>query len=638
MARLSDDEDASSSSESDTGSDSSSVHTIFDHPPRRAHGVEETNGYSPEYFIRGGGSHFSGKLVDNRAKRKLRSNSDASDDDRAAKTVRLDSWGIPLTAKDLEALNHQDSDDSDYDSDMAEEGEDEEEDQGSDMDLGLVPSDRSGTLKTRPAVQQQPELPKLPKPVPAQSLLPATRDPHTSTDKTTVYDLMCLQFPKLHFEKEEIPETFRPLADVPALRKPKVTGPFNNNRIQNTVAYLIQASGHLLPDKDACEICRSSERVFRGCVVSKDPIVNEKLLGACACCWYGRRGYKCSFRQGYEESNTPDPVPQMPHPPKQTQLEPRAEQTTDSPSVLKFQQSLRPSSKIEVLLKSPPVSALRVEQRSTQVPVPQVQPKPASIPAPQVQPKPTPVPVPQVQPRPTPVPVPQVQPKPTSIPVPQVQQKPTPVPVPQIRQISRPASVAPAQETPKPAPVSKVQETWKPVTKSPVPIPVPPITRRSNSGENQRSTPIPAQSGNGSGNGHGTVRKETPVFPPNYTPIRPPMPPTLPKTDPPASINNTGDKNSDHFTGLSVALPPVSKLSKKDSKEKDSKEKDSKEVSLKDRVDRWKKRYERMPLQELQDHQERLAEWSSECNVQIQAMMSVLMKKCTDRQAKSDGA
>ncbi|KAM7215190.1 hypothetical protein V8F06_009413 [Rhypophila decipiens] len=596
MARLSDDEDASSSSESDTGSDSSSVHTIFDHPPRgaRARDIEEMNGYSPEYFMRGGGSHFSGKLVDNRAKRKLESDSDVSDDDRAAKSVRLDSYGIPLTAKDLEALAHQDSDDSDYDSDMAEEEEDEEEDQESDLDLGLVPSDRSGTLKTRSAVQQQPELPKLPKPVPAQSLLPATRDPHPSTDKMTVYGLMCQQFPKLHFEKEEIPEAFRSLADVPALRKPKVSGPFNNNRIQNTVAYLIQASGHLLPDKDACEICRSSERVFRGCVVSKDPIVNEKLLGACACCWYGRRGYKCSFRQGYEESNTPVPIPQVPHPPKQTQLEPRAEQTTNSPSVLQFQQSSRPSTKIEVLLKSSPASALRVDQR------------------------------------PTPVPVPQVQPKPTSTPVPQVQQKPTPVPVPQVQQISRLASVAPAQETPKPAQVSKVQETWKPVTKSPVPIPVLPITRRSNSGENQRSTPIPAQSGNGSGNGNGngTVRKETPVFPPNYTPIRPPVPPTLPKTDPPASSSNTGDKNSGQYTDLSVELPTFSKLSKNHSKE----------VSLKDRVDGWKKQYERMPLHELQEQQKYLARLSSEVNVRMEAMMTVLMKKCTGPQATSDGA
>lgn len=79
--------------------------------------------------------------------------------------------------------------------------------------------------------------------------------------------------------------------------------PFVDNKPDNFSAYFLQATGHLLPDEQACARCRGviiKKRyvggTFVGCVAFADPEDAKLTGGACANCWYGRQGSLCSFR------------------------------------------------------------------------------------------------------------------------------------------------------------------------------------------------------------------------------------------------------------------------------------------------------------------------------------------------------
>lgn len=154
----------------------------------------------------------------------------------------------------------------------------------------------------------------------------------------TVFELMCQKFPKLGVSIEDVPRKLRFLTELPVRQVPIVASYFHLHKPQNTVSYLIQASGELLPEKASCESCRTATRgIYQGCVVARDPLIIEALSGSCACCWYGRQGFKCSFRhgetppitglgnEGPSQSQTPVPIPRPPPLPyKQLQRESEA--------------------------------------------------------------------------------------------------------------------------------------------------------------------------------------------------------------------------------------------------------------------------------------------------------------------------
>lgn len=359
MPRLSEEEDSS-----DSDSDSSSVYSIPDDPSSNAketHTLMVGGGYATEYFVTGGG-HVSGKLVDNRSKRRLRSH---SNDGRAAKVQRLGSPDVGLTQDELDALNRQDSADSDYET--AE--DDEDDDEGGEEDQLLEPKPGNTPPRVTPLEPIPPRPAVLPPSTRSHPRWPQRQSSgvqsrpqpaNSNANVITAYELMRKRLPHLRVAKEDVNWRLRFLTDLPAKREPIMTGAFNINKPQNIVSYLVQASGELLPKEEACEMCRTTRGVYDGCVVSRDPIINESFRGACARCWYSRQGFKCSFRHGElgeedmsdedirlsnrhkdftenppapvpekkqelsQKSNTPVPIPQVPSVPhKQLQKEPQ---------------------------------------------------------------------------------------------------------------------------------------------------------------------------------------------------------------------------------------------------------------------------------------------------------------------------
>lgn len=84
---------------------------------------------------------------------------------------------------------------------------------------------------------------------------------------------------------------------------PILEKPFVDNKPDNFSAYFLQATGHMVPDEQACARCKGvviKKRyvggTFVGCVVFADPEEAKLTGGACANCWYGRQGSLCSFR------------------------------------------------------------------------------------------------------------------------------------------------------------------------------------------------------------------------------------------------------------------------------------------------------------------------------------------------------
>lgn len=88
------------------------------------------------------------------------------------------------------------------------------------------------------------------------------------------------------------------LASMPVVRRPDIlVHRFQGVRLQSQHAFLMQAVGEEVPPDQACWRCSRGHGIMRGaCVVVRHPEVMAATGGACANCWYGRKGSLCSFR------------------------------------------------------------------------------------------------------------------------------------------------------------------------------------------------------------------------------------------------------------------------------------------------------------------------------------------------------
>ncbi|KAM7208400.1 hypothetical protein V8F20_001378 [Naviculisporaceae sp. PSN 640] len=578
MPRFSDEEDSS-----DSDSDTSSIHSIPDDVSSTAnkgsHGIGIGGGYSTDYFVTGG-SHVSGKLVDNRSKRRLRSD---SNDGRATKVQRLGSPDLEFTKDELAAIHRQDSADSDYETAEEEEEDDDEEDPEEDqlrdakpekatLGVGRLEPIRAippPTAAQRPSIRSHPAWPQQQ----SHSVKPQPPPANSNPNVLTAYEVMRKKLPHLRVLKEDVPYKIRFLADLPAKRVPIITNSFNTNKPQNTVSYLVQASGELLPKEEGCEMCRTTRGVYEGCVVSRDPILNESLRGACARCWYSRQGCKCSFRTG--------------------ELDP--EDVMDEETHLS-------NARAEYIENPPAVEKPKQEHSNTPVPIPQV---PA-------------VPYKQLQKEA------------------QAYQERRSFPQPaQVRSISRENQIsAPTRSTPNGA--SNPGATNSVRKETPVFPPKPnviPSGRRDSLPETSRrlSSPRPAlvvpkpESATATSNSTGSTgvasRTRHGAENGNGSGVAP----------------STGHQN--HFAGLPVDLPNfVTQMQQINNQERSRKEASSGGADLMgERIDKWTKKYDGMAMQQLLSAHKQLVEQNAEHNARMAAMMSVLIKKVDQVLSQANG-
>ncbi|KAK4135129.1 hypothetical protein BT67DRAFT_441561 [Trichocladium antarcticum] len=235
--------------ESQDSSDSESVHTIV-HSPRSGHATSN-------------------------AKRKA-SVSVGESDGRASKALRTESSDSGSSLSDLddeddkaaddEAADDETADDEANDADEGDEDEDDDDDTPNHTDCASSAS-RAAT----------PTVPTL----------------HPAYPQT-VRELYLSMFPH---EKSCWGGRLSPALDsCLAKRIPNVPGAFNSRETHNVGAFLIQAIGDVVPDSQRCGKCVRGTAVFSACVVLGDPELVPLTGGACANCWYNRRGYRCSLR------------------------------------------------------------------------------------------------------------------------------------------------------------------------------------------------------------------------------------------------------------------------------------------------------------------------------------------------------
>jgi len=118
----------------------------------------------------------------------------------------------------------------------------------------------------------------------------------TEPHSTAAFQLLRQTLPYVHAKARDVPSKLRFIMNLPVEQVPVLRKTFNNSKAQNIPSYLIQATGALLSQQAACERCQRQNGVYHGCVVSRDPLVNQVFRGACAGCWYGRMGSKCTLR------------------------------------------------------------------------------------------------------------------------------------------------------------------------------------------------------------------------------------------------------------------------------------------------------------------------------------------------------
>lgn len=77
-------------------------------------------------------------------------------------------------------------------------------------------------------------------------------------------------------------------------------------------AWLIQATGAVLPRRRACTQCAEGHGVFGPtCVVMPDGEMGSRTLNTCANCWYNRMGFCCSVRVGDRKRQSTNPRPDL---------------------------------------------------------------------------------------------------------------------------------------------------------------------------------------------------------------------------------------------------------------------------------------------------------------------------------------
>ena len=89
------------------------------------------------------------------------------------------------------------------------------------------------------------------------------------------------------------------LAIRPVKQIPTVIKVFSDSKPQNIAAWLMQATGELLPLNQSCSRCQKGAGIFgRQCVVMPDADMKERTLNTCANCWYNRNGVCSTVRWG----------------------------------------------------------------------------------------------------------------------------------------------------------------------------------------------------------------------------------------------------------------------------------------------------------------------------------------------------
>ena len=90
---------------------------------------------------------------------------------------------------------------------------------------------------------------------------------------------------------------FVALANLPVRQVPVLRRGWDDSKPQNLASYLMQATGRVVSPDRTCERCRKRNGVYDGaCVVAGDPEIVAHTNNACANCWYGRNGFKCTLR------------------------------------------------------------------------------------------------------------------------------------------------------------------------------------------------------------------------------------------------------------------------------------------------------------------------------------------------------
>jgi hypothetical protein len=127
---------------------------------------------------------------------------------------------------------------------------------------------------------------------------------------------------------------FSLLASMSVVRRPDVLVHRSQGvRLQSQHAFLMQAVGEEVPPDQACWRCSRGHGIMRGvCVVVRHPEVMAATGGACANCWYGRRGSLCSFRSKNvaRERSTSEAFQTMPESKPRPESEPKPDEAPAS--------------------------------------------------------------------------------------------------------------------------------------------------------------------------------------------------------------------------------------------------------------------------------------------------------------------
>ncbi|EAA30952.2 hypothetical protein NCU09790 [Neurospora crassa OR74A] len=260
------------------------------------------------------GNHVTGKLINN----VKRAPADDFANDHVAKYPKLDQEDEE-TSDEEEEYSSSEEDEEDED--------DDEEGQGS----GSYPY-HSAPGRFIVSEDVSPWIPRCP----SADKLPL----HPDLVGMTSVDLFQHALPNFQLPRHLAPIA-RHLAERPIKRMPILGKPFVDNKPDNFSAYFLQATGHLLPDEQACARCRGVKikkryvgGTFVGCVAFADSEDAKLTGGACANCWYGRQGSLCSFRNPADKRKerlgaarynplliSPPPPPPPPPPPKGQPME-----------------------------------------------------------------------------------------------------------------------------------------------------------------------------------------------------------------------------------------------------------------------------------------------------------------------------
>ncbi|KAK3693165.1 hypothetical protein B0T22DRAFT_34610 [Podospora appendiculata] len=281
-------------SDSDTDSDSdSSTHTITHNPQPAStlntngtfqllappNPAEASSGYSSDFFasknVSSGsdlrrGNHVMGKLV-NKAKRKA-DNTDGNIHDHA---------GEPPASRARARSGSRDAFIWEENPDVLNWNEDED-----DFDASLLQQHMASDIHPQYEYSQSGMVPVSSAPTSAPKLHPLF--PQTPAQ------LIRQTLPHIPIPNHN--STLRILADLPVKQVPVLRRAFHDSKPQNVPSYFMQATGDLLSLEQSCERCQRQTGVYTGCVVVREPAALQITGGACACCWYGRQGSSCSFR------------------------------------------------------------------------------------------------------------------------------------------------------------------------------------------------------------------------------------------------------------------------------------------------------------------------------------------------------